>query len=74
MLSLDCDVVFFKWNITLTSHVPIRKAKGSAGYDLYAAENKTIKSGASDLNQLELYSVIPKWYYGRIVGWSGLVF
>ena len=33
-LSLDCDVAFFERNIlNETSHVPIRKAKGSAGYD-----------------------------------------
>ena len=47
-------MIFFKRNSGLTSHVPLRKTKGSAGYDLYAAENKTIKSGSKDLVCLEL--------------------
>ena len=67
-------MIFFKRNSGLTSHVPLRKTKGSAGYDLYAAENKTIKSGSKDLVCLELYVIIPKGYYGRIVGRSGLAY
>ena len=73
-LILDCDVIFFKQNSGLTSHVPLRKTKASAVYDLYAAENKTIKSGSEDLVRLELYVIIPKGYYGRILGQSGLAY
>ena len=64
-------MIFFKQNSGITCHVLIQKAKSSAGS---AAKNKTIKSGARDLAQLQLYIVIPKGYYGRIVGRSGLVF
>ena len=67
-------MLFFKRNSVLASHVPLRKTKGSTGSDLYAAENKTIKSGSKDLAHLELYVIIPKGYYDRIVGRSGLAY
>ena len=40
---LDCKVINFKYNISITSCVPLRKTKNTAGYDLYAAENKIIE-------------------------------
>ena len=44
----------------------------SAGYDLYAAERKTIVSHGRELIKIDLCLEIPKGYYGRVVGRSGL--
>ena len=44
----------------------------SAGYDLYAAERKTIVSPRRELVKTSLCLEIPKGYYGRVVGKSGL--
>ena len=44
----------------------------SAGYDLYAAERKTIVSHVRELIKTNLCLEIPKGYYGRVLGRSGL--
>ena len=44
----------------------------SAGYDLYAAKRKTIVSHGTELIKTDLCLEIPKGYYGRVVGRSGL--
>ena len=46
--------------------------RGSAGYDLYAAETKVLKPGGRTLIKLDLNIAIPKSYYRRILGRSGL--
>ena len=54
------------------AHVPKRANEGSAGYDLWAAEEKTLKPWDSKLIRLDLAMAIPKGCYGRIVRRSGL--
>ena len=44
----------------------------SAGYDLYAAERKTIVSHGRELIKTDLCLKIPKGYYQRVVERSGL--
>ena len=52
--------------------VPLRQTSGSAGYDLYAVEDKIIKSCGKELVRVDLKMAIPYGYYGRTVGCSGL--
>lgn len=51
---------------------PIKGSKGSAGYDLCAAESLTIKSGYRKLISTGIALKIPDGYYGRIAPRSGL--
>ena len=44
----------------------------SGGYDLYAAERKTIVSHGRELIKSDLCLKIPKGYYGRVVGRADL--
>ena len=44
----------------------------SVRYDLYASERKTIASHGKELIKTGLCLEIPKGYYGRVVGRSGL--
>ena len=48
------------------------QTKNSAGFDLYAAENKIIKSFSTKLVCLDIYFTIPERCYGKIIGRSGL--
>ena len=52
--------------------VPKRPYKGSAGYDLYAAETKTTKPWGREVIALDLAMAIPEGCYGRVAGGSGL--
>ena len=53
-------------------HIPKGAYPDSAGYDLWTAETKVSKPWCRELISLDLYMAIPKGYYGRIVGRSGL--
>ena len=54
------------------AHIPKRAYPGSPGYDLLLAETKVLKPWSRELIRLDLVMAIPKGYYGRIVGHSGL--
>ena len=68
---LDVVAIPFK-RISSNAKVPIKAFPTSAGYDLYAAERKTIVSPRRELVKTSLCLEIPKGYYGRVVGKSGL--
>lgn len=65
-------MVYFKRENDFHTRVPMRQTKNSAGYDLYAAENRMIKSFSTELVRLDIHFAIPEGYYGKIVGRSGL--
>lgn len=50
----------------------MQQTKHSAGYDLYAAQKKVIKSFTTELVRFDIYFAIPEGQYGKIVGRSGL--
>ena len=52
---------------------PQKSTEESAGYDLYAAEAKTILPGKNDLVSLDLPWAIPKGFCGRIFLCSSLI-
>ena len=52
---------------------PQKATEESAGYDLYAAEAKTILPGKNDLVCLDLRWAIPKGFCGRIFPRSSLI-
>ena len=54
------------------AHIPGRAFRESAGYDLWVAKRKILKPSSRELVKLELCIVIPKGFYGRIGGYSGL--
>ena len=54
------------------AHVAERAFPESAGYSLWAAERKILKPLTRELAKLELSIAIPKGFYWRIVGHSGL--
>ena len=68
---LDVVAIPFK-RISFNAKVPMKAFPTSAGYDLYAAERKTIVSHGRELIKTNLCLEIPKGYYGRVVGRSGL--
>ncbi|WVQ76929.1 hypothetical protein IAR50_006608 [Cryptococcus sp. DSM 104548] len=51
---------------------PTRGSPLSAGYDLYAAEDKVIRAGGKELVDLQLSIAVPEGTYGRIAPRSGL--
>lgn len=54
-------------------HVPERAHPGSVGYDVCAAETKTVKPhGGREVITLNIAVVIPGGCYGRVVGRSWL--
>ena len=53
-------------------HVPKRAFPESASSGLWIADRKILKLWSRELVKLELSIAIPKGYYGRIVGRSGL--
>ena len=57
---------------SVNAHVPKGAYRGSAGYDLWAAEKEVLKPWSRELIRLDLFIAIPEGYYGRIVGRSGL--
>lgn len=52
--------------------IPYKSTSGSAGFDLYSIENKTLKKGCRCLIDTGLKIKIPQDYYGRIAPRSGL--
>ena len=71
MNSSSRTVVEFK-SLSGCACVPKRAYKGSAGYDLYAAETKTIKPWGREVIALDLAMAIPEGCYGRVAGGSAL--
>ena len=55
------------------SQVPTQATPHSAGYDLYAAEAKTILPKDLGIVLLELRQEIPNGFYGKILSRSGLL-
>ena len=58
---------------TVFAKEPQKATEESAGYDLYAAEAKTILPGKNDLVSLDLHWAIPKGFCGRIFPRSSLI-
>ena len=59
------------------AHIPKKSYKGSAGYDLWAAEAKTLKPGSRILIRLDLAMATPKRCYGGLLDdldWQNLEF
>ena len=66
------DVVSIPFKRTSSdAKVPLKAFPTSAGYDLFAAERKTIVPLPRDLIKSNLCLEIPKAYYGRVVRRSG---
>lgn len=51
---------------------PTRASAKAAGYDLYAAEGKSVPAKSRELFKTDLQMAIPPGYYGRIAPRSGL--
>ena len=68
---IDVVAIPFK-RISSNAKVLLKAFPTSAGYDLFAAERKTIVSLRRVLIKTNLCLEIPKDYYGRVVGKSGL--
>ena len=58
---------------TVFAKEPQKTTEESAGYDLYAAEAKTILPSKNELVCLDLHSAIPKGFCGRIFPRSSLI-
>lgn len=52
--------------------VPFKVTSGSAGYDLYAAEEKNVLPKSFEVVSLDLRWAVPKGFYGKIFSCSGL--
>ena len=51
---------------------PVKGSDGAAGFDLFAAESKSIPSGGRSCVKTDLQISVPKGSYGRIAPRSGL--
>jgi len=58
--------------LVVNARTPTRGSKFSAGYDLYSAENITVKAKNRSLVSIGLAIKVPEGYYGRIASRSGL--
>lgn len=58
--------------LTESSKLPYRSSELSAGYDLYASEETTIKQGHRGLVPLGIAIAVPTGTYGRIAPRSGI--
>ena len=56
-----------------TCQLPTKATEDSAGFDLYAAEAKTILPNDLEIVSLELRRKIPKGFYHKIFSESGLL-
>ena len=65
------EVKFF--NDSELAQVPSQATSDSVGYDLFAAEAKTILSQQSNLVSLDLHWAIPKGFCGKILSRSSLI-
>ena len=52
---------------------PQKAAEGSAGFDVFAAETKTILPSTTDTLSLEIRWAIPKEFYGKLFVRSGIL-
>ena len=52
---------------------PIQATDGAAGYDLFAAEAKTILRHSSESDCLDIRWVIPKRYFGKVFPCSSMI-
>ena len=68
---LDVVGIPFK-RISSNAKVLLKAFPTSTGYDLYAAERKSIAPRGRELIKTDFRFEIPKGYYGRVVGRSGL--
>ena len=55
-----------------SAEVPKRATDGSAGYDLYSAEDKILLPGTRKLVSTGVTMEIPDGYYGQVLPRSGL--
>ena len=53
--------------------VPMRATAGSTGYNLYSAVNTSLISFKLELVKTDVMLEIPKGFYAKVVGKSGLV-
>ena len=53
--------------------VPYQATEGSAGYDLFAAETKTLLPKSTDTTSLDLRWAIPSGFYGKVFPRSGIL-
>ena len=58
--------------LSSNAKLPTRATPGSAGYDLYAAENKIIPAGQRTLLTTDLALEMPSTIYAKICALSGL--
>ena len=70
-MSKTVNVKYFA--VTVFAKKPQKATEESAGYDLYAAEAKTILPDKNDLVCLDLRWAIPKGFCGRIFPCSSLI-
>ncbi len=68
---LNYDVVMVQ-RLSKLAKLPTRATQGSAGYDLYAAQEVVIKPQQQRLISTDLALRIPPGYYGRIASKSGI--
>jgi len=60
--------------VGINGTIPTRSTDGSAGYDLYAAEDGVVWDGEQHLIKTDISIAIPKGYVGIIKDRSGLAF
>lgn len=58
--------------LTDTAQMPMKAHETDAGFDIFADETVTIKSGETKLVSTGIGLAIPEGYYGRLKGRSGL--
>ena len=68
---IRCCTIPFK-RISFDAKVPLKAFPTSAGYNLFAAERKTIVQHGRELIKTNLCLKISNGYSGRVVGRSGL--
>ena len=69
---IDHDFVVPYYPESDESKVPFKASSGSAGYDLYSAEEKNILPKSCELVSLDLRWAIPEGFFGKIFSRSGL--
>jgi dUTP pyrophosphatase len=64
--------MFLVQKLSPNAKLPTKATTGSAGYDLYAAEDVTIGNGQNALVKTDIAIKMPKGYYGRVASRSSL--
>lgn len=70
-LAFECPPLKVK-KLSANATLPARATAGSAGYDLFSAEDCTIHAGMRKIVKTDLSIAIPPHHYGRIAPRSGL--